>query len=62
MIMMFLFNPTKNLLLARHEKIVNHFIAGKIDYIDFENYEKRYEKTKYLYIINLKIKDNDNKH
>lgn len=53
MIAMFLFNPTKNLLLTRHEKIVNNFIAGKIDYIDFENYEKRYEKIKHLYIINL---------
>lgn len=51
--MMFLFNPTVNLLLSKHEKIVNHFLDGKINYIDFENYEKQYEKIKHLYTISL---------
>ncbi len=51
--MKFLFNPTINLLIKRHDKITEAFINGKIDYIAFELYEKKYEKIKHLFIINL---------
>lgn len=50
---MFLFNPTKNLLENRHDKIVQLFIDGAIFYKDFEIYEEQYEKVKHLFIINL---------
>lgn len=51
--MKYLFNPTKNLLQNRHDKITQKFIDGLISYNDFENYETKYEKIKNLYTINL---------
>jgi hypothetical protein len=49
----FLFNPTKNLLQNRHDKITQNFIDGVISHKDYLNYEIKYEKIKELYIINL---------
>jgi len=49
----FHFNPTKNLLQNRHDKITQKFIDGKISYFDYERYEYHYEKIKHLFIINL---------
>jgi len=51
--MKYLFSQTHNLLLNRHDRIVQKFIDGVISYQDFENYEKKYLKIKELFTINL---------